>query len=68
MCLQCNGSVLSAIIGLVVVHPANSTPSQSPTTLTPKLIARANDGQRITQQVNAQAAAFIGTMAFRLTN
>ena len=50
------------------VHPTNSTPSQSPTNSTPKLNTRANDGQRISQQVMARAAAVIGTMAFRLTN
>jgi hypothetical protein len=50
------------------VHPANSTPSQSPTNSTPKLNTRANDGQRISQQVMARAATVIGAMAFRLTN
>jgi hypothetical protein len=52
----------------IIVHPTNSTPSQSPTNSAPKLNTRANDGQQISQQVMARAAAVIGTMAFRLTN
>jgi hypothetical protein len=50
------------------VHPANSTPKQSLTNLNPILKARANNGQRIAQEVIARAAAVIGSSAFRLVN
>jgi hypothetical protein len=50
------------------VQPTNSTPSQSPTNSTPKLNTRANDGQQISQQVMARAAAVIGTMVYSLIN
>jgi hypothetical protein len=50
------------------VHPANSTPKQSLTNSNPILKARANNGQRIAQEVIAQAAAVIGSSAFRLIN
>jgi hypothetical protein len=50
------------------VHLTNLTPNQSPTNSTPILNSRANNGHQITQEVIAQAAAVIGTMALRLIN